>query len=891
MDDQRRQPDDARQQALDSLLLQSTVDTGLPGEQRLSLPQDFDEATCSTPYPATLDENDSFREGALLGGRFRIVRQVGSGGMGLVYEAIDEMLDRRVALKCARPGHGDRLPPEVRAAREVSHFNVCKVHDLHVASTPLGETEFISMECIDGETLSRRIHRDGPLPDADARDIANQICAGLAQAHRQGVIHGDLKCANVILTQSPEGNTRAVITDFGLAKMTLVPSARTKGGTGGTLDYMAPELLLGQGPTVASDIYALGILFHVMLTGHVPERTSAMPKRPVPIPRKSDSRASTQTLGRVVIETQWQRAIENLPAPWAKIISGCLTPTPEKRFSSAEAVSQAFEPRRKAVLWFVSAAVAIVALGIGYSQWQGGQMPSPALRLAILPFSVEGDPVQNVAGIGLDIADRLSGARRNFTVISPVEAQRVSVNVPTKAKNILGATHVLQARLRGEGASIIAEASVVDLSSGNTLGTLHGTYPSNDGPALAKAILATTTGALRLGKGSPKESVSPAAYPYYVQAIGLLRQDIYTAGAAIPLFRKAIELDPRSALPYAGLAQAQLSTFQKDGDSKLLEAAGDNIAKAKSINSDSVPVLLISGSFQQEHGGYESAIHDFTRATELEPNNAEGWKRLAKAYANSSRSDEAIATYRRAIQTDPNYFRNYLEFGNFYLYRNQFHEAEELYRRVTTIAPDLVSGHTNLGLALMRQLKFAPAEESLLHALRLRKSPALLMNIGALYYAQEQYTKALPFFEESIASGPPSAIRFRDLGDVYRHLGRATEAATAYRSARDMAQDALTRNPRQANSRVLLALVLAFLKDARRAESEASQALAIEPENAMVMREAVITYEALHNRDTSLRLLANAPRPLLEELSHDPDVKDLQQDTRFVALLQKEHTQ
>jgi len=94
--------------------------------------------------------------------------------MGVVYEATDEKLDRRVALKCAIPGHRDRLPPEVRAAREVSHFNVCKVHDLHVTSTSAGEMEFLSMEFIEGPTLSSRITQEGPLPDAEAREIARQ---------------------------------------------------------------------------------------------------------------------------------------------------------------------------------------------------------------------------------------------------------------------------------------------------------------------------------------------------------------------------------------------------------------------------------------------------------------------------------------------------------------------------------------------------------------------------------------------------------------------------------------------------------------------------------------------------------------------------------------------
>ena len=827
-----------------------------------------------------------FRAGDVLADRFRVVRQVGSGGMGLVFEAFDQKLDRRVALKCAKASHRDRLPPEVRAAREVSHFNVCKVHDLHVATTPYGETEFLSMEFIEGETLSSYVRRKGPVADHEAREIVRQICAGLAQAHLQGVIHGDLKCANVILTQSPEGSVRAVITDFGLAKMTLAGDVHTTSSGGGTLDYMAPELLLGERGSIASDIYALGVLLHVMLTGETPGRPGLPSVQRAPKPKEPDSLGSTKTLRYVISEADWRCVVKDLPSPWAKIVSRCLAPQPQNRYSSAEALSRALDPKANIAKWLVPAAAA-VAVAIGYWQWivQSALVP---VRLAVLPFSVEGSPSEHTAGIGLDVADRLSGARRNFTVISPLEAQRAGVDGPEKAKNILGATHVLRTRLNRSGSSIRAEVSVTELTSGRTLGELNGDYPSNDAPALAKAILATATRALQLRTGVPKESVSAPAYPYYTQAIGLLRQDSYNALQTIPLFEKAIVLDPRSALPYAGLAEAQQQVFTNSGDRKFLELAGVNVAKANTINTDSVPVLLISGLFQQQHGRYESAIHNFMRATELEPNNPEGWKRLAKAYADSNRPEEAIDTYRRGIKAEPNYYGNYLVFGNFRLSRYEFHEAEELYRRVTEIAPGLGAGHTDLGLALMKQGRFGDAEKSLLYALHLRKTPRLLMNIGALYYAQEQYSKAAPFFEESIASAPPTAIRLRDLGDVYRHLGRARDASKAYGSARDLAQDEVSRNPRQAYSRVLLALTCAYLGDERRAESEALQALAIEPENASVMREAAIVYEVLRQREQTLRVLRTAPGHLLVDLSRDPDIKELRDDPRFQTLLQKQ---
>src|SRR5579884_1816974 len=122
------------------------------------------------------DSQHLFAPGDEVAGRFRIVRELGHGGMGIVYEAIDTKLACRVALKCARPGHHNRLPPEARHAREVSHFNVCKVHELHTSRVDSGEVDFLSMEFVEGETLSRHIRHCGPLADEEARDIALQIC-------------------------------------------------------------------------------------------------------------------------------------------------------------------------------------------------------------------------------------------------------------------------------------------------------------------------------------------------------------------------------------------------------------------------------------------------------------------------------------------------------------------------------------------------------------------------------------------------------------------------------------------------------------------------------------------------------------------------------------------
>jgi tetratricopeptide (TPR) repeat protein len=626
-------------------------------------------------------------------------------------------------------------------------------------------------------------------------------------------------------------------------------------------------------------------MFQVMLTGVPPKRLGEPPTAPTET-WASGSAASTKTAASKIAPPDWQREIANLPAPWKKIVTRCLAAKPEQRFRSAEHVSSAFEPHRLA-LKIGAAVVVTTALAFGF--WKSQAPPETPVRLAILPF--EGDPLPTAAAVANDVADRLSGARRNFVVISPRENQIQRVDSTEKARRIVGATHALQTRLRTAGSEVTAQASLTDVVSGQRIGeSLSGVYATAEPAALAKALIATVTQGFRLKSRVPQETVAPAAYADYAQAIELLRRDATNAAQAIPLLERAIQLDPRSALPYAGLAEAQLQRSERGEGPEWLDRAAVNIAKAKSLNPDTVPVLLVSGVAEQQRGQYERAVRDFTRATELNPDNADAWRRLANVLNVASRPEEAIATYRKAIDAQPNYYRQYLAFGTFYLNRNDYLQAEQQYRRVIAIAPELADGHMNLGLALMRQGRFADAEASMTRALDLRQTPLLLSNLGSLYYAQERYTEAVPLYKESVGS-QPSALRFRNLGDAYRHLGRKKDAQQAYLAGQKLAEQEVARNPRQALGRVRLAILCAFLGDQRRAESELSQAFSLEPENAGVMRESAIAYEFLGQLDKALAVLQNAPKYLLEDLNRQPDTRRLQQDSRFQDLLRKKAAQ
>lgn len=216
------------------------------------------EETPTAVVPSAGTDGGQFSPGTILGGRYRIVSLVGSGGMGAVYRGDDLKLGQPIAMKFLRRTSAARermLYDEVRIGRQVSHPNICRLYDI----TEVDGQIFITMEFVDGEDLASLLRRIERLPHDKATSVARELCAGLAAAHEMGVIHRDLKPGNVML----DGRGRARITDFGLA---IAESDREQAAAG-TPAYMAPEQLIGGRATVQSDIYALGLVLYELFTG------------------------------------------------------------------------------------------------------------------------------------------------------------------------------------------------------------------------------------------------------------------------------------------------------------------------------------------------------------------------------------------------------------------------------------------------------------------------------------------------------------------------------------------------------------------------------------------------------------------------------------------------
>ncbi|HEX8814595.1 MAG TPA: WD40 repeat domain-containing serine/threonine-protein kinase [Terriglobales bacterium] len=282
--------------------------------------------------------------GAVLSGRYQIIRFVARGGMGEVYAANDLELHTLIAIKLIRskisskPGTLERFKREVQLARRVTHANVCRIFDLGTHQSPAGEKiTFLTMELLSGETLAENLKRSGPINLPEARQLIFEMADGLAAAHAAGVVHRDFKSANVILQPAKGSGVTVKITDFGLARAAEGADVSLIGATAqqtiaGTPAYMAPEQIEGGTISPATDIYALGVVMYEMFTGRLPF---------------VDDNPWKAALRRLKEDAPPPRTFApQLDAAWDKAINRCLQRDPARRFRDASEFRQAIGSQR-----------------------------------------------------------------------------------------------------------------------------------------------------------------------------------------------------------------------------------------------------------------------------------------------------------------------------------------------------------------------------------------------------------------------------------------------------------------------------------------------------------------------------------------------------------------
>jgi tetratricopeptide (TPR) repeat protein len=340
---------------------------------------DFLESGNESNWLARLIDPHAFNPGDLVSGRFRIVCFVGRGGMGEVYEAEDQELGQPVALKTIRSEVAAderviaRFKQEIHLSRKVTHPNVCRIYDKHEAYAldsfgVEGKVTYLTMELLPGEGLSERLRRNGRMTTAEALPIVLQLISGLQAAHDAGIVHGDLKSSNVILVESEGGKVRAVITDFGLARLSAVAGGSEKslpaGGTG-TPAYMSPEQVERAAVTTAADIYSFGVVIFEMVTGRLPfvaDTPTLMASK-----RLKEDAPSPRSI------------VPDLDRKWDRAILRCLQRNPQDRFHMAIDIADALRHelhvetrnRGRRVALGIGAGILLLPLSLGgYRVWR-----------------------------------------------------------------------------------------------------------------------------------------------------------------------------------------------------------------------------------------------------------------------------------------------------------------------------------------------------------------------------------------------------------------------------------------------------------------------------------------------------------------------------------------
>ncbi len=698
------------------------------------------------PFPTrTLEtQEEELTTGSTFAGRYQIIEELGKGGMGHVYRALDKKLNEEVAIKLIKPEIAadkktlERFQNELKLARKIGHRNVGRMYELMEDSG----THFITMAYVPGENLRSFIRRSGQLTVGKAVSIAQQICEGLAEAHRQGVIHRDLKPSNVIIDL--EGNAR--IMDFGIAR-----STKTKGITGpgamiGTPEYMSPEQVDGKEADQRSDIYSLGIIIYEMLTGQVPFEGETplsiavkQKTEPLPDPKK------------------WNPQIPN---DLNLIIHRCLEKSAEKRYQNAEemllelkniekgkTVAADAAPRLKRAdskektVTFPLKKIPLVAVGliilivIIWAVWkfipkkQLAPVAEAGHSLAILPFD-DLSPGKDYEYLCDGIAETLINALSGIKDLH-VAARTSAFSFKGKGLALQEIGQKLKVRTLLEGSVQVAgpkvrvTARLSNTEDGFQLWSESYERMLDDVFAIQDDITERILKTLKVkflgeAEASPlkRYTENREAYELYLQGRYLWnKRGRANLGRATAFFDEAARKDPNYALAYAGLADSY-HIMANNGYLSAAEAlpkAKTAALKALEIDPNLAEASACLGALKSNwEWDFRGAEKDFKRAIELKPGYASAHQWYAFLLARLGRYEETIAEIKRAAELDPLSSRIRANIGYMYYYARQYDKAIAELDKAKEMNPNDSWIYQYMGYIYPEMGLFAKAKESFL---------------------------------------------------------------------------------------------------------------------------------------------------------------------------------
>jgi len=767
---------------------------------------------------------------------YKIGERLGAGGMGEIYRAEDTKLGREVALKFLPasyqydPDRRERFFKEARAASALRSPNTAAIYDI-------GEYEgssFIVMEFVEGETLSTRLGR-GPLPIREAINITMQVADALDEAHSLGIIHRDIKSANLLVTE--RGLVKVL--DFGLAKFTGDLSTAvssnsdsdptTKLGqetvTGlvlGTVSYMSPEQALGRPVDHRSDIFSLGVVSYEILTAQ--------------LPFKGDS--TTEVIDCIVNHEPPALARLNysVPAELERIVRKTLEKDPDFRYQSARemyidlrnlerdlesikrtsSVSQhpATEHQATALLTQNKLAVESAAL-----------TPKLENSVAVMTFSnITGEPADEWIGSG--IAETVTsdlkkvrgisviGRERTFEVLKDLQTgalddfdESIAIDIGRR----LAASWILGGGYQRIGEMIRITARVIDVNTGEVVRTVKIDGKISEIFDLQDRIVYELSQGLNLELGTSEiteieadETQSVEAYESFSRGmINLRTSSRDSLDRAIYYFEKAAEQDPNYAGAWAALSVAYDLKGSFLSIPELSHKAVEFAEKAIKINPRLSHAHQFLGGAYSTLGRYDEAIVAMNEAVRLEPNNAGAHSSLGRAYwLGKGMIEEAIVELEHAVAINPEAGYSFLQLVFLHTLLGNYSRAEAAAKPAIELQEKFISGkeglqvvgaHTRLGYCYYRQGRYdeAIAEyereleflKSSDHALRDRSLTELEQKLGAAYLrkgmteeAEQHFHGAIKRFEQRLGKGSDDPFTKYYMACLYSLKGDSDKA-------------------------------------------------------------------------------------------------------------------
>ena len=621
-------------------------------------------------------------------GRYRIIDRLGEGGMGVVYRATDERLERDVAIKLVREdllresASQARFRQEARALSRLNHPGVATLFDFDQHEG----TAFLVMEFVEGQTLATLLE-SGPLPEARARAVALEAAEALEVAHEHGIVHRDLKPANLMVT--PRG--RVKILDFGLARLTPLASQTidmgltSPGMAAGTLPYMAPEQFTNGAVDARVDLYALGAILYEMLTGE----------------RAFDGEAIAPLMFRIVHELP-RPAGEVRPgasSALAAIAARCLEKDPGRRYADAAALVRALkaaareEPR-------TDPALEPAARGAASQE-------SRIRSLVVLPLqNLSNDPEQEFFVDGMTdalISDLAKIAA--LRVISRTSAMRykgANRPLPEIARE-LRVDAVVEGTALHAGDRVRISVQLIEAASDRTLWSERYERNLTDILTLQSEVARAIAAEIKI-KVTPEEQsrlahdapVVPAAHVAYLK--GRYHWNRYSSRSlktSVAMFEESLGADPNYALAWAGLAESHEAMANTgmvapaEGYLKAREAA----LKGLAIDPDNAQMHATLAYVARFYDwDWAAAEREFQRAIRLNPGFGLGRARYANLLAGLGRFEEAVAMVEPLIALDPQSLILYTAVGDAMFFARLYERSIEYYGKCLELEPAFQRG-------------------------------------------------------------------------------------------------------------------------------------------------------------------------------------------------------